>query len=263
VIHDPYRIHQPTPAPEPPGPEERLGPLRSVHTVQPLWRTLAPAILGAGLVASAGLSLVFTDRAFLLMFPFAPLVFALFAWSPLRARGTVVRLHANGVAVLQRGSVDLVHFDDVNELWYELDVSSIGVTRLARIHALRLVDHRARTYRVPLAVTDAAPLFSWATRNCSDRLLPEARRELRAGRPLTFGRVCIDRDTLTVGRRKLRWKDVRLVRFQSGRIAFFRRQTVFPWRTVSLDRVPHPNVFAKLVEETAPRVEVDELLRLV
>ena len=257
VSADPYRVNEPPRAPAPPSPEERLGVVRSVHTLHPLWRALAPAIFVSGVFALLGLSLASTNRVFLVSLPFASVAFGLFAWSPLRARGTVVRLYASGLAVLRRGSIDLVHFDDVDELWYDLDVSSTGVARFARIHALRLVDHHGRTVRVPLVVTDAGPLLSWVTRNCSEHLLPEARRELRAGRPLRFGRVCIDRDTVTVGRRTLRWKEVRLVRLQSGRVTFFRRQTIIPWRTVSLDRVPHPSVFARLVEEAAVRVERD------
>ncbi|WP_272827520.1 hypothetical protein [Sorangium sp. Soce836] len=38
-----------------------------------------------------------------------------------------------------------------------------------------------------------------------------------------------------------------------------RGQTVYPWRTVRLDRVPRPTVFARLAVERAPRVERDEV----
>jgi hypothetical protein len=42
------------------------------------------------------------------------------------------------------------------------------------------------------------------------------------------------------------------------RISLFRRQRFIPWRTIRLDRVPHPTVFTKLITQCAPKTEIDD-----
>ena len=112
---------------------------------------------------------------------------------------------------------------------------------------------------MPLTVEDPLTPVHWAVRHCSDPLLADAQAALRAGETLTFGSVRIDREGVVVGRRRaLPWKELRLARLQPGKIALYRRMPIFPWRTIRLDRVPHPTLFVKLFRELAPEVEVDD-----
>jgi hypothetical protein len=43
-----------------------------------------------------------------------------------------------------------------------------------------------------------------------------------------------------------------------GRIALFAGSGFLPWRTIRLEKVPHPTVLLKLVRELARSVEVDD-----
>jgi hypothetical protein len=151
----------------------------------------------------------------------------------------------------------VIPFEDVDEVWYDLDSHSTWVARFSTIHALRLVEHGGRSHRVPLTVQAPWEIVAWVQRHCSQHLLPQARRALRSGETLTFGTIRIDATAIVFGRTRAVWTDVRLVRMQSGRLAFFRRAPIVPWKTVPLDTVPHPFVFATLIRELAPRVEVD------
>jgi len=170
-------------------------------------------------------------------------------------------VHAHGVVVRTRRGRDVICFEDVNEVWYELDAHALSGVRVARIPALRLVDHNGLSHRVELLGGRAVEALQWILRNCTDRLLEDARASLRQGETLTFANVRIDREGIRFGERgEHAWKDLRLVRLQPGRIAFFRGQTVFPWRKVNLDSVPHPPLFLKLVRELAPCAEIDDPL---
>jgi hypothetical protein len=162
--------------------------------------------------------------------------------------------------VSQRGKREAIVFEDVDELWFELDPMSSPLGTVARISALRLVEHGGAKHRVPTQVMDAVEVLRWALRHLSTPLLPEARRALDAGEQLSFAKVRLDREGIHVGRASARWTDLRLVRMQPGRIALFRSWPVVPWRVVNLDAVPHPTVFSQLVAERALRVEADDPL---
>ena len=261
---EPYRSPAAPPPSEPAGEAvdeaTRLGLLRSVHLPLPLWRSLVPAgilpvAIAAGFWRARGPDILYIAVVFGLV------VFALTGWGPLRRRGLRLEIHAHGIVVVTPRTRDAILFEDINELWYELDVHSLAGMKQARIILLRLVDHTGVEHRVPLAVNDAATAFQWIVRHCSDRLLPGAQAALRAGEPLTFGNVRIDRGGIAFGKdAAVAWSEIRLARMQPGSIALFKRFSVLPWRTVRLDKLPHPTLFVKLFRELAARVEIDDPL---
>ena len=170
-----------------------------------------------------------------------------FSDGPGRMRGLRIELHARGVVLVRKRSRRIVLFDDVDEVWIALSY----YTASAVVDALTLVDRRGARHRLPMHVTDGLPMWNWIAESCSASLLPEARRALSAGELLTFARVRFDRETIAFGDTEVKWSELRGVRFLPGRIAFLRGQSVFPWRTVKLDAVPHPTIFVKLVKECA------------
>lgn len=190
---------------------------------------------------------------------FGILAVALVSYAPLRRRNRRVEVHAHGIVVVTPKSRDEVVFEDVDSLWYEMDFSSLGPASRARVVALRLVDHTGIEHRVPLTISDPLTACQWAVRHCSDPLLADAQAALRAGETLTFGAIRINREGIAFGKRRaLPWMQLRLLRLQPGRIALYRRMPIFAWKTIRLDRVPHPTLFVKLLRELAPEVEVDD-----
>jgi hypothetical protein len=189
--------------------------------------------------------------------PFGIACFVILAWRPLRLRGFSVELHDAGL-LLSRGQVAKpVAFEDVDEVWFEIDVFGHTSTVTA-ISGLRLVTYGHEVHRVLLGVGGAAVLVGAVLKACSAPLLGEARRALGAGDPLTFGDVCLDRAGITVRGRALPWSAVRLAVVQGGKLRLYRRFPIFAWRTVRLDRVPHPTVFLALLASLAPELRVDD-----
>lgn len=244
----------------------RLGGLRSTHSGGSLQRLLAgPAlasflVLGVGILASFVVNHPSTSTILaipLISVAFAAISFGLLAWPLLRRRDLRIDLHADGLVVHRRGARDVVIFDDVGEVWYELTHHLYGQVT---IPSLRLVELSGATHQVPLAVEDLLTVASAIQRRCSDHLLSEARKALSEGEALTFGRTRLDRDGITIGAASASWSELRLVRLQPGRAIFYRRWPLLSWRTVSHDAVPHPTVFLRLVTELAPRVEDDDSL---
>lgn len=241
----------------------RLGVRRSVHRPAALWRALLPAVVASILTIGIGLSfLTWTPAALPVALVCGGLIFPILAWTPLRGRGLIVEIHADGVVVITPKTRDAIVFEDIDELWFELDVRSLGLGAYARIEALRLVDHDRVVHRVPLIIDDAVGAANWILRHCSNRLLDDARRALRAGETLTFASVRIDQEGITFATGvTLAWKELRLARMQPGAIRLFRRMPLLPWRTIRLDRVPHPMLLTTLIRELAPRVEIDDPLQ--
>ncbi len=265
----PYR----TPAQRPPNAivapvdeATRLGGLRSTHSGGSLQRLLmVPALLSLVLFGVA-ISSPFIDNypdsstivvSLLVALAVAATVFGLLARSLLRRRDLRIDLHADGLIVHRRGSRDVVIFEDVSEVWYELTHHLYGQVT---VPSMRLVEFSGVTHRVPLTVEDLVAVAGAIQRRCSDHLLSEARQALSEGESLTFGSTLLDRNGITIGGVPASWSELRLVRLQPGRAIFFRRWPLLPWRTVSHDAVPHPGVFLRLVMELAPRVEDDDSL---
>jgi len=215
-----------------------------------------PLVIAALLFAFiAGVGAAGGFRGFLVSLPFGLAAFALLAASPLRRRDLRIEVHENGVVVHRGRRRTAVVFDDVDEVWFDLDPISTPTVTLAILRAFKLVDHDGVAHVVPLQVEHADDLARLIIRRCSLSLVADAEKALRAGATLTFGRVRIDAKGISVGNSRAEWSNLRLVRMQPDRISFFRAQTVIPWRTVAFDKVPHPTVFVKLVQSLAHRIE--------
>jgi len=211
--------------------------------------------IGLGLWASTG------PEVFALIGPFAGLGFLIFIYRPLRDRGLCVDLHQHGLVVRRGlGRIEITLFEDVDEVWMDLDVVGGAVT-VAR--ALRLVLHGGGARRVPATLSHADQLLREVILHCSYPLQAQATSALRAGDTLTFGDVQIDEIGIRRRRWSARWDELSLVRFMRGRLHLFRRQRILPWRTIRLDRVPHPTVFAKLVRDHAKKLEDDERFGMI
>jgi hypothetical protein len=257
----PYRVATTPPAPEPPDVERRLGVLRSTHLPPPLRRALGVAVaIGAMMAFGVAVAPGGAPPIFAVVFPFALAVTTLFTLTPLRRRHLRVELHAGGVSVRDGKKRTVVLFEDVDEVWLVLEPVKVLFGTIAKITALRLVDHAGASHRVPADLQCGEQIAEWVLRQCSSPLVPEALRALRAGETLTFGDVRLDRSGIRGRSWGAAWDELRLVRYAPGRVTLFRRQTVLAYRSILLDRVPHPTVFARLVTECAKKVDVDDPL---
>ncbi|XYH98370.1 DUF6585 family protein [Sorangium sp. So ce1128] len=256
----PHPFRQPAERPTAPPEDQRLGKLRSFHG-QRRHAALFHVARGALLLMFTSIigAVIAGWQGFSLSLPFGIAGFAVLAAAALRHRGLRIELYEHGLIVARREGREAVVFDDVDEVWFELDRNLTPFGRFVFLRAFRLVEHSGQRRTVPVEVADGQEVARWVLQCCSRPLIDEARRAVTAGEVLTFGPVRLDGKGIAIRDTRVAWSELSLVRLQSGRVAFFRGQTVFPWRTVDLDSVPHPTVFAKLVAERAPRVERDEV----
>jgi hypothetical protein len=177
--------------------------------------------------------------------------------SPLRGGRYTISLHEHGLAVVRAERREEIEFAHVDAVWVELKMVRRHFASMALIKALRLVEHDGTSHRVPMP----DPVLCQAiVRRCSESLLGEARRALAAGESLQFAGIGFSRSGLTVGGDTRSWDALSLVRYQPGRLVFFARSRLWSWKTVRLDRIPHPTVFLKLVRENARTLDVDDEL---
>jgi hypothetical protein len=205
------------------------------------------------LLVGAAMSPALGWRAMGLVLPFAAVGGTWLAIGPLRVRGVRVILHQRGLIVSTRRTRDVILFSTVRDVWWDgLSTFAYG----ARIAGLRLVDDRSRPHIVPVGLDRGDEVIRWVERHCTEPLTAEARAALQGGETLTFGAVSFDREHLCFRKVRVPWGRIRLVRLLPGRVAFFRSLPVFPWRSVRLDRVPHPSLFVRLLRDVARNVEI-------
>ena len=241
-----------------------LGPLRSMHEPFPLVRRLVPAITMVLLLGFVGATTASNlgPIVFALLVPCALVSFFVLAWTPFRARDLRVALHARGVVVSTTRERSVMAFEEVDELWMVIDPVSTSRGTIALIRGNRLVDREGRSVLVPTNLEGAVGISHWLQRHCSDPLREDALRALHDGETLTFGKFQLDREGIRGAKWGARWSELSLVRLTSGKVSFFRRQRIIPWRSIGIDQVPHPTVFVKLVKECATKIEIDDPLGL-
>lgn len=262
----PYRTPA-TPPPEAivPLPDEatRLGALRKTYTPGSVRSMLRYPGLMALTVVAVGVSLGGKDALAhgpelvptLTMLAISLAMFVLTAWAPLRRRHLRIDLHEGGLVTRGFAPRSVVIFEDVSEVWFDLQFLMYGQVRT---NGLRLMELSGGTCYVDGQLEDAVGLLNAVLRRCSEPLVAEARSALREGDVLTFGKVHINRDGITIGKAKAAWSELQLVRLQPGKALFLKGSSLIAWRTVKHDSIPHPTVFLRLVSEMAPRVENDE-----
>lgn len=262
VSSPPYRTPGSHDGNAPAHPEEtaRLGKLRSTHRPAQVSRQVLLALpLGVVVMVLAKLpALRHPDELGVLALSVL-VTFAIVAVVVVRInssrKGCQVDVYEGGLVAQRRDKHDIIVFDNVDELWFEQ--TGTWPHPVNRIRALRFVDRDGTQHRASIEVEDSLEVLRWTLRQCSDPLLPEARAVIAAGETVTFGKIRLDRDGITIGNARCWWRDIRFVRSHLGALSLFRRRPILAWRTVALDTIPHPTVFGRLVAEHVPRVEHD------
>jgi hypothetical protein len=263
----PYRRGAERAPPVPPSPAD-LGAPKRTHTtsrrllVQRLVVASVTCLVLAAFAASLGLAEADggapSAGAVAILTAIVVAIFALLAAPLVRMVGLRVRVHEDGIVVERGRARDAVAFEDVDAVYFELAMHSALGGEIALVSAVRLVERAGGVHRVPITVEDGIDVLRVILRRCTDPLAPDARAAIAAGEPLHFGDVTIDRDGISVAGARARWSELALVRMQPGRVALCRASKLWPWRTVRLDKVPHPTLFTALVTSLASKVEQDD-----
>lgn len=233
----------------------RLGALRSVHAAPALHLALVGPFVISCVVASfgaaCGVPILLSAATFVL-------TLGLLAWSPIRARGQSVALHARGVVIQTCSGGSSVAFEDVNELW--LDIPALHNQAGAYLRAIRLVDYAGFVHCVPITVQNGAALAHAVMRQCTDALLSDARQAMAEGESLTFASARLDREGISIDGGRAIWSEIRLAVVSHARLHLYRQRPLLAWRTVRLDRIPNPAVLVGLVARKARSARVDDVL---
>lgn len=257
----PYRIVA-KPEPEPPAQplREPLGRFLAAHT-----STARALHLDWKLVGAAGCALIGSGAVLIVngihlievfLVAFATAAFGGLTMQALRAARLEVRRHEDGLIVRRGAATSAIAYDDVDQVWLEFDrVKFSPMPAIPLVHAFRLVERGGSQVRVSTQVESAVELMNAVLRACSWPLRVPAKEALAAGEPLRFGKVELNGRAIHVGSASVAWTDLQLVRICADRVEFFRGQRILPWRSIRLDSVPHPTVFAELVGSLAVRVE--------
>jgi hypothetical protein len=235
-----------------------LGPLRRSHRAAGLLQLARPALTFevTFVMMAVVLGITIDPRAGVFALGSGTLLAGVVFLFALRHRGEAVDLHAEGLVIRRASGVEVVAFDDVDELYLRLNVTDTLMASFAMVRSVELVDTRGVRCKVPLGVEDLVGLVNELNRRCSASLLPDALAAIRDGSPLTFANIRLTSEDITVDGATARWSELKLVRFRPGVVELFRRSTFWAWRTIKMDGIPHPTVFTKVVMSVAERTEV-------
>lgn len=111
----------------------------------------------------------------------------------------------------------------------------------------------AETRGVPVGRADCEALARVAIRATADRLLRRAVARFEAGRSVTFGRLKVGQDGLSIDGQLLSWRDYGDLRLNEGVVEVIRRGSGDPWRVVPT---------AQLRNDTILRPFLEQVLRL-
>jgi len=252
---DPYRDpHEKPQDPRPAQEEPGLGPARATYA-PPRTTLLDPAVL-IGLAVVCAAPILWSEGWIAIsgLLVVGAAAFAWFAWYRTRLRRQRVVVHAEGIAVHDTRGERQVRFDEVDEVWWKLDQRRLPwIGKFAVVVGLRLVEHGGVSHRVPVELEGVGEMLATIERRCSKPLESPALDALRRGEPLHFGPYTLDETGLRTRRWSLCWEELREVRLLPGQVKLFRWRWV-AWKTISLDAMPHPTVFLRVMQGFANRV---------
>lgn len=239
-----------------------LGSVRAVLEYDALRQLRLPVLIGA-VVGLTTLAIGLKLRAPVIWaFPqalFSGLaVIAILGWEPLRLRGTKVILHWYGAVLEVRGRQSVMSFDEVEELWFDLDYHQGSyMPDVAIFRSLELVAANRKRLRLPVSHNGEAAVrvINHIVRQCSDRVFANARTIVRDGGEASFGRVRVSNEGIRVGKRFGHWSRIRKVTFRSGSFTLFGAVPFFHWSHIRLTSVPNAWALMELVRMLAPKIE--------
>ena len=126
-------------------------------------------------------------------------------------------LHQGGLELTQGSNTERYHFDEVTSVWHAGPAGG-GSKEAARApFTIEFSDKRRLTLKAS-AYADSARLATALAAKLGQSLLVRELKEIRAGRPVTFGPVRVDSATISNGSQTLPWAAVDGVRAHAGAI---------------------------------------------
>jgi hypothetical protein len=196
----PYRLSAPRPPDQTTETPPALGALKSHHAAPKssrVFRILAPvavAVPPAVIVITSGEGF---DAVILGLIGFLTLLAAAVGWFISPAKAFAVDLHEGGLVLRGRRRIE-VCFDDVDEVWLQLYVGDSSLTRTVSLRGIRLVTGDKREVLISSTVEAFDLLLKRVDRACTYPLVAPAEAAIAAGETLTFGKVRLDRESISV-----------------------------------------------------------------
>jgi hypothetical protein len=167
--------------------------------------------------------------------------------------GLRVSLHRGGLAILQRGNISVVAWDEIEAVWHKQAVNLTLEDALGSLLDGSQSRYTLRTTSGKRIVLDSLlrdhPTLGCAIRRETTlRLLPQARRAYNVEGRVEFGKLSVGREGLAKGSKILPWSDVGCVVIQNGFVLVKRRNGRLAWFGVPMSKVPNLYVYFALVQ---------------
>lgn len=182
----PYRIGAPRPVVEPGHTQRSLGGLKSHHAAATSQRRLRVG-LSVALIAIPVCTAVFGSKLGVSMESLIVTALllglgGLTAWRLLPPKPVAVDLHDDGLALLPATGRIEIHFDDVDEVWFSIDVAEASIGgRVATLRSIRLVTNNKRSVQISASLSRFDALFDQIDRICTYPLIAQAAEAIEAG----------------------------------------------------------------------------------
>lgn len=169
-----------------------------------------------------------------------------------KSRGLKVFAFASGLAQIQKISVEIMRWDEVEEVLRTHNEQSQGLTLRSPVQ-LTLKAKDGRTWIFDERMSHLRELRMLVEGRTLKHLLQSAREAYDAGKTVVFGVVDIKQDGVAVGNTVFPWDIVEEATAERGRLTFAGRDQGKPLGYVDLAQVPNAHVLVALVEHARSR----------
>lgn len=154
-----------------------------------------------------------------------------------------------GGFIHQRGSGDMIatRWDEVRSVMAAARTMVVdGRERHTYVNITLVGDHSKTVLNEEFA--DVFQLLAILDRKVSDALLPAMVNRLKAGKPVEFGEVILDRTGIRHHDDRLPWEKVRGAGLVAGKVEIWREDTGRAWVKIPTHRFPNTTAFQELVK---------------
>jgi hypothetical protein len=220
--------------------------VKTTHTVGSICIVLGAVAFVGGIVLA-----ITSDAGMLCLSAIGLALVAFGVWAVRRSQADAslsVALYNQGLVYSVRGDQQVYRWDDLSEIWQVIFTPRHGDYGMRTSHTYRLVAHDGRRLTLDDRVEGITELGQALQKAASPHQLEAALARFAQGETLTFGRLSVGGEGLTLGRRTLAWGDLASAQLSCNHVYITAKGRKATWAGLPVRELPNVLVLLALVE---------------
>lgn len=166
-----------------------------------------------------------------------------------RNRQVRVQVYEQGIVYRRNTPSSVIRWEDIETVTQQAVNNSVNGVPVGTFYTFVLRTKRGETLKLTSAIHNMAELGTLVQHATYPYLLAQARTTYEQGGIVSFGRIAMDHQGLSVGQKFLNWNELNGVDVVRGYVHLKKRGKWLPWVTIAVAKTTNIHVFLALVDQ--------------